>query len=117
MKNIFILVIIIACCAAGGMYFYMQDDKPALPIAPAQETLSFKEDLSACSGNDRCIVVDTHCGFCCDFVAINARHEQAFDNKFSKNCSRYKGEQCECFDLSSYPSCIEGECRLVPWPD
>ncbi len=74
-------------------------------------------DMSACAEGDQCIVVDTDCGFCCDYVAINARYEEAHDTAFNRRCGRYDGEFCNCFDLASYPACIAGTCQLVKWPD
>ncbi len=80
------------------------------------EQVALEDTFSACGAGDSCIVVDTHCGFCCKYTAINAKNEQLFNKVFDKSCSKFSGQFCQCFDLSSYPSCVDGKCQLVAWP-
>lgn len=75
------------------------------------------ELMSACKAGDQCIVVDTKCSFCCNYVAINARSEALFNQMFDQACSKYKGSYCECHDLSSYPSCVNGKCQMMKWSE
>ncbi len=95
--------------------------EPSAPVTPSQisfdgEDVVVGELYQSCAEGDRCIVVDTNCGFCCHYTAINARYEKEFNDGFDKSCGKYKGAMCSCFDLSSYPSCVAGKCQLVQWP-
>lgn len=91
---------------------------PALtPLGPYDEQIIVSEEMQACAQGDKCIVVDTTCSFCCKYVAVNAKHEQDFNKMFDGSCSRYNGAMCECFDLSSFPSCIDGKCQLMKWDE
>lgn len=84
---------------------------------PFAEQVVIADFMQACGEKDRCIVVDTTCSFCCKYVAINAAQEALFNKMFDQNCSQYTGASCECFDLSSYPRCVNGKCQLVKWDD
>lgn len=75
------------------------------------------ETAQTCTENDQCLAVDTHCGSCCKYKPLNARYETAFDTAMHAQCKTYHGGFCECYDLSTYPACIEGKCQLVKWPD
>lgn len=119
-SNIFLIAsVVIAVLMLGGAVLYarMGGQAPAISPGFTGEEIAVPESEQACAPGDRCIVVDTHCGFCCKYVALNGQHEQAFNTAFDRDCSRYKGQSCSCHDLSSYPSCVEGKCRLVKWPD
>ncbi|MEC8666118.1 MAG: hypothetical protein VXY16_11665 [Pseudomonadota bacterium] len=70
-----------------------------------------------CAPGDQCIVVDRNCGFCCNYIAINSRNEDDFNALFDKSCSIFDGQSCNCYDLNSYPSCVENKCEMVPFPD
>lgn len=103
----------------GAVFFAMREPPP--PVTPAQisfdgEDVIVGELYQSCAEGDRCIVVDTNCGFCCHYTAINARYEKEFNDGFDNSCRKYKGTMCSCFDLSSYPSCVAGKCQLVQWP-
>lgn len=112
-NNFLIISVILAILILGGAIAYVKiSQNPTAAIAVAENI-----DIVSCASGGQCIVVDTNCGFCCDYKAINARHELSFNQSFDEKCSRYDGEFCKCFDLSSYPSCIEGKCQLVKWPD
>lgn len=125
MGNLFLkLAVLVAIIILGGAIFYAQKENP--PAAPGEETPKFlfsgvqivvQDVYKTCAEGDRCIVVDTHCGFCCQYEAINARFEDDYNQSFDRHCRRYNEGYCECFDLSSYPSCIEGKCQLVAWPE
>lgn len=75
------------------------------------------EILASCKPNDKCIVVDTTCSFCCNYMAINAKSEVLFNQMFDQTCKTYKGSYCECHDLSSYPACVNGTCQMVKWSE
>ncbi|MCB9996446.1 MAG: hypothetical protein H6869_08440 [Rhodospirillales bacterium] len=102
----------------GGAVFYAKKE-PAQPEYVHLETDHLVVDAvyQACAEGDRCIVVDSHCGFCCQYTTINARYEKEYDAAFDKNCGKYTGSICRCSDLSTYPSCVEGRCQLIKWPD
>ena len=86
-------------------------------LQPFSEQVLIPETMQDCAKGDRCIVVDTTCSFCCKYTPINAIHEQAFNQMFDKNCQAYKGQMCTCFDLSSYPSCVNGKCVMVKFEE
>lgn len=81
------------------------------------DQVEVQDNMTECNVDESCIVVDTTCSFCCKYVAINAKFEQQFNQKFDQICAGYDGGTCECFDLSSYPKCINRKCRLVEWND
>ena len=85
--------------------------------AMAQLIVSVPDVLKDCVRGDRCIVVDTSCSLCCNYIAINARNEKLFFQIFDEACQSAKSAACKCYDLSSYPACVNGTCQLVRWPD
>lgn len=93
-----------------------QETTPAPSMPFDGEKLVPGDSYNLCAEGDHCIVVDTHCGFCCQYAAINAAKEQDFNTAFDRSCRKYTGTSCQCFDLSSYPSCVDGRCQMVPWP-
>lgn len=127
------LILIAAVCAAlalvagavlyAGMAARQGAAPPSMSMSTsaqtqgAEGTLAVPAALSACGGKDACIVVDSHCGLCCQYVAINAAQEKAFSTLFDKGCAGYGGRTCDCFDLDAYPSCVGGACTLVKWPN
>lgn len=121
MNNNLILIAtaIIAALIIGGAVTYavVKQNPAAAPATPQSQAMAEQvivpDSLSVCNTGDRCIVVDTTCSFCCKYVAINAAHEQLFDQMFEYGCTGYRGGQCECFDLNSYPSCVQGKCTMV----
>lgn len=121
--NFLVLAVILAVVIIGGavMFASKRDAGPAPTEPPSVEfngeQVILQELYQICGESDRCIVVDTHCGFCCKYTAINASFEPMFNKAFDKNCGRYTGQFCQCFDLSSYPACVEGKCQLVGWPE
>lgn len=90
---------------------------PALQSKAMGEQVIIPDSLTRCQTGDTCVVVDTTCSFCCKYVAINAAHEKLFDDMFNDSCTGFKGSMCECFDLSSYPKCIDGTCAMVKFTD
>ena len=125
-----ILSIFVAGLMVGGIILYVQlvvlpqyNTGQDVMAAEAREAAVIRDqvdipaDMTECVVNESCIVVDTTCSFCCKYVAINSKHEQRFNQKFDQSCATYKGGNCECFDLSTYPKCINRKCRLVEWSD
>ena len=86
-------------------------------MAPYNEQIIIQESLRSCQKGDTCIVVDTTCSFCCKYVAINAKHEKLFNELFDNSCQGFSGATCQCFDLASYPACVNGKCQLVKWDE
>ena len=122
-NKILIFSILAAILIIGGAIGFVKL-KQVVPVIQQEkvahfdgEKLEVKPMYQACAVGDSCIVVDTHCGFCCQYTAINARYEDDFDSSYNKNCSKYQGEYCDCFDLSSYPDCVDSRCQLVKWPN
>ena len=93
------------------------DAAPAMQSQAMGEQVIVPDSLIKCNDGDTCVVVDTTCSFCCKYVSINAAHERLFDDMFNDSCTGFKGAMCECFDLSSYPKCIDGQCTMVRFAD
>ena len=110
-----ILSLIIGLLMIGGAVGYAK-----LSATGSTQMFSEKIDvppqMTDCSGDQNCIIVETRCDFCCEFVAINSAFEAQFDKIFARNCSLYTGEKCSCSDLSRYPACVQGKCAMVKWP-
>lgn len=120
--DIFLIIAIIlaaAIIAGAVIYASMQAQNGSAPdvSSPQSERVSIPDGMKTCRDGQGCIVVDRHCGLCCDFEPINALHNDLFDQMFSQSCDNYRGEVCSCFDLSSYPACVDGRCALIKWPD
>lgn len=120
-----ILFIIAALIIAGIMLGFLisggKEDMPDIPDAPPGfdrngNSVTIPDEMTLCEEGEYCIVVDTHCGFCCDFQTINGTQETRFDKGFTSSCKNYSGEMCQCYDLSSYPACVKGKCEMVKWP-
>lgn len=124
---ILILAILAGAAMIAGALIYTRGPQgggthtsasPSWPTPhPLAEQLTVPGDMTSCATGESCIVVDTTCSFCCKYVAINAKAEQSFNAMFDQSCARYSGTTCECFDLGSYPKCVEGKCSLVKWED
>ena len=124
-----ILSIFVAGLVLGGIILYVQltllGQDPDIPaseqhitsIINSSEEITIPDSMTDCNADDQCIVVDTTCSFCCKYVSINGKAEDAFNQRFDQSCARYDGGTCECFDLSTYPKCINRKCRLVEWGD
>jgi hypothetical protein len=113
-------VLILGTAITYALMIGKQDPADAPPAMQSQamgEQVVVPDSLTRCHTGDTCVVVDTTCSFCCKYVAINAAHEQLFDEMFNDNCTGFKGSMCECFDLSSYPKCIDGVCSMVKFTD
>ena len=115
--------IILAALIVAGAFIYASNKNAspsgstAAPLSPYSEQVIIQSSLQACTQGDTCIVVDTTCSFCCKYVSINAKHEALFNELFDNSCQSFNGAMCECFDLSSYPSCVNGKCQLVQWDE
>lgn len=120
-KLLIFSIIAAALIVAGTIVFVSLKNQGALPAAtaltPYSEQVIVQSSLQACQKGDTCIVVDTTCSFCCKYTAINTKFEKIFNELFDSNCGGYKGAMCQCFDLGSYPSCVNGKCQLVKWED
>lgn len=118
-RLLLISILLAAAIVAGAIVFVsLRQGPPADPsLAPYREQVIIQQSLRACTQGDSCIVVDTTCSFCCKYVAINAKHEKLFNELFDSECQRYNGAVCECFDLGSYPACVNGKCELVKWDE
>lgn len=116
-----ILSVLIGSIIVAGAVVYAtlqaQQSAPQVPLTAYSEQVLVPETMQRCSESDQCIVVDTTCSFCCKYLAVNAAHEKLFNQMFDQSCAPYKGPMCECFDLSSYPKCVDGFCQLVKFDD
>ena len=120
---VMIVTVVIAALIVGGAAMYVvvtgQQQSAvsiAIPVLKTQamgEQVVIPDQMTACGAGDRCLVVDTTCSFCCKYVAINAAQEKLFDEMFNRNCAGFSGTMCECFDLNSYPACVQGKCTMV----
>ena len=119
-QKLLIISVIAALLIIGGAVAFVKF-KNAVPTAPASgaqaDHVVVDEIMSSCTTKDDCIVVDTKCSFCCDYVAINAKSEILYNEMFDKTCKNYSGTYCQCHDLSSYPSCVNGQCQMVKWTE
>ena len=121
-KLLIFSIVLAALIVAGTIIFVSLKNQGMLPAAapaltPYSEQVIVQSSLQACQKGDTCIVVDTTCSFCCKYTAINAKLEKVFNELFDSSCSGYGGAMCQCFDLGSYPSCVNGKCQLVKWED
>jgi len=115
-----ILAVLIACAIiAGAIIMVGTSSDEIIGSGSAAQTglVEVPQGMQACATGDSCIVVDRHCGLCCDYLPINSRHEALFDEMFRNDCRGFRGQSCSCFDLSSYPSCEDGRCILIDWPE
>ncbi len=124
-----ILSMFVAGLLVGGIILYVQlvlmgqnpdnsfTEERIVKITKSEQELTIPKQMTECMGDDQCIAVDTTCSFCCKYLAINGKYEAAFNQRFDQSCSRYKGNTCECFDLNSYPKCIEQRCQLIEWEE
>lgn len=115
-----IISVIIALLILGGsvafVHFRTVSPNNAAPVTQAEQ-VTIDAVMASCTGKDQCIIVDTKCSFCCDYVAINSKSEVLYNQLFDKTCKNYSGTYCQCHDLSSYPSCVNGTCQMVKWSE
>lgn len=99
----------------GGAIFYAKSNGPRPGDESAKVTV--ERVMATCGVNDQCIMVDTKCNFCCDFVAINAKYEAAYGQLFDKTCGAFSVKHCKnCDDkLTARPKCVSGTCQMVKW--
>lgn len=121
-KLLIFSIVLAAVIVAGAIVFVSLKSQGVLPAAapaltPYSEQVIVQSSLQACQKGDTCIVVDTTCSFCCKYTSINAKFEKVFNELFDSNCGGYNGAMCQCFDLGSYPACVNGKCQLVKWED
>lgn len=121
-NKILIITVIFAALIIGAAITYAtmaarQGSSPGQAGQTVAGQVAVPDILKNCSEGDRCIVVDTTCSFCCQYVPINAAHEKLFDELFTNQCTGHSGTTCECFDLSSYPKCVDGQCAMIRFED
>lgn len=119
-QKLLIISVLAALLILGGAVAFVKF-KPEAPSTAASITkdteIVIQDALTACTDKQQCIVVDTTCSFCCKYVAINAQSEALFNQMFDQTCKQYNQSYCECHDLSSYPSCVNGKCQMVKWSE
>ncbi len=98
-----------------GALWYAKSSGPRPGDASTKVTI--ERVMAACGINDQCIMVDTKCNFCCDFVAINSKYEAAYNQLFDKTCGEFSIKHCKnCDDkLVARPKCVSGTCQMVKW--
>ncbi len=119
-QKLLIVSIIAALLILGGAVAfvkYRNAGPSSAPAAPQSDHVTIEEALTTCTEQDQCIVVDTTCSFCCKYAAINSKNEALFNQLFDQTCKKYSGTYCECHDLGSYPSCVNGKCQMVNWSE
>jgi hypothetical protein len=124
-NKVLIITVLLAALIIGAAIIYatMGARQAPAPAAPSLQGQAMTEQvivpavMTKCKDGDRCVVVDTTCSFCCKYVPINAAHEKLFDELFADHCTGFSGTMCECFDLTSYPKCVNGECTMVKFED
>lgn len=99
----------------GGAIYYAKSGGPQ--PGDASTKVEIERFMATCGINDQCIMVDTKCNFCCDFVAINAKFEAAYGQLFDKTCGAFSVKHCKnCDDkLVARPKCVSGTCQMVKW--
>lgn len=99
----------------GGAIYYAKSGGPQ--PGDASTTVKIEQIMATCGVNDQCIMVDTKCNFCCDFVAINSKYEAAYSQLFDKTCGTFSVKHCKSCDdkLDARPKCISGTCQMVKW--
>lgn len=119
-QKLLIISVVAALLILGGAIAFVKFKPTVLsPAAPiTQDTqIAIQDAMSTCTTKEQCIVVDTTCSFCCKYVAINTQSEELFNQLFDQTCKNYNQSYCECHDLSSYPSCVDGKCQMVKWSE
>lgn len=116
-QKLLILSVLAALLMIGGAIAFVKLRNPSVNVngAPQSDHVVVDEIMSSCKPDEQCIVVDTKCSFCCSYVAINAKSETLFNQMFDQTCKTYSGSYCDCHDLESYPSCVNGKCQMVKW--
>jgi len=118
-QKLMIISILAALIIIGGAVAFVKFGNMGGNTTPPEQAdrVVLDEIMSSCGPNDKCIIVDTQCSFCCGYVAINAKSELLFNDMFDKTCKHYKGSYCECHDLNRFPSCVNGRCQMVDWTE
>ena len=68
---LFLSVIAAAAIIAAALWLRSGDTDTPDPSQPFKEKLVVPAEMIPCKQGERCIVVESHCGFCCDYTAIN----------------------------------------------
>lgn len=65
-----------------------------------------------CEKDADCEVVDSSCGNCCQYGAVNKGLVKIFTDRKEKECKGWKGGVCECYNVRSKPACINKRCTV-----
>lgn len=118
-QKLLIISLIAAVLIIGGAVVLVKSRSTPVPGTTSTQPGSVVVDeiMASCKPNDKCIVVDTTCSFCGEYVAINAKSEILFNEMLDQVCKNYSGSYCNDNDLSSYPACVNGTCQMVKWSE
>ncbi len=118
-QKLLIISLIAAVLIIGGAVALVKSRGASAPGGTSTQAghVVVDEIMASCKPNDKCIVVDTTCSFCGDYVAINAKSEVLFNEMLDQTCKNYSGSYCNDNDLSSYPTCVNGTCQMVKWSE
>lgn len=118
-QKLMIISILAALIIIGGAVAFVKFGNIRDHTTPPEQAdrVVLDEIMSSCGPDDKCIIVDTQCSFCCGYVAINSKSELLFNEMFDKTCKHYKGSYCECHDLNRFPACVNGRCQMVDWTE
>lgn len=119
-QKLLIVAVVLALLIIGGAVMFVKSNNSGTSAGGQTahgDQVTVDNAMTACTPKDRCIIVDTKCSFCCNYVAINSKSEVLYNQMFDQTCKQYSGAYCECSDLSSYPSCVNGTCQMVKWSE
>ena len=66
--------------------------------------------MQKCNVDKSCMLVETSCGNCCDYQAINRQYKQSFQSKYDKICDDYEGAVCDCVAMVTSATCLNQVC-------
>lgn len=68
--------------------------------------------MKSCTEDSHCIVVNTSCPGCCEFVAVSRGYEDHYDNRRREECRKYHGLVCGCDEKPNEARCVQNVCTL-----
>lgn len=114
-RKLLVTSLFVAIMMIGVAIIYAKTKGPQ----PGDEStkVTIERAMAVCGAQDQCIMVDTKCNFCCDFVAINAKYETAYNKLFDDTCGTFSIKHCKNCDnaLTARPRCVSGTCQMVKW--
>lgn len=115
-KNLLVTALFIAVMIICAAVIYTRSGPQE---GDESKKVTIEQVMARCGAQDQCIMVDTKCNFCCDFVAINARYETAYSTLFDETCGVFSVKHCKSCDnaLTARPKCVNGTCQMVKWGD